>query len=142
MNRDDYMLEKIKEKETKDMDDMTKLMYPLDSLSPDEMFKIIESIENEVIERISNKEYIKITVVFGDYIDPIFKKCKFNSWMIRYNELMRIYNSEKQYNFAMRWITKETEKFLNSILIEWNKFHTKFIMTLYDSTFRITHQIK
>lgn len=42
-----------------------------------------------------NKEYIQITVVFGDYIDPIFKKCKFNSWMIRYNELMRIYNSEK-----------------------------------------------
>ncbi len=139
MNRDDYMLEKIKEREIKD--DVMKLMYPLDSLSTDEMFKIIESIENEVIERISDKEYIQITVIYGDYIDPIFKQCKFNSWMIRYNELIRIYNSEKQYNFAMRWMTKETEKFLNSILIAWNKNHTKFIMSLHDSTFRIT-QIK
>lgn len=141
MNRDDYMLEKINERNNTFNEQTNHLKIPLMSLTNEEMSDLINSIEKYVIDHIDKNSNILIHVLhLYPYVDPIFIKCtKFYSWVVNYCKLIdEVSNSKTQYNFSRIWLICETKKFLKLITDEWNKTHNRFIMSFYDYSIRIT----
>lgn len=141
--RDEQMLAKIdaiKSKERKESE-TDKLEIPLAPLSPEDMTKLVSSIEEFAIQqftRYPKGTFFSISAWDGGflkdadefrYMSHIFQDCTpYMTWLRGYRILLSQNSSPVYQTFGNSWFKEEIVKFLSAITVAWNKTHSLFEM--------------